>query len=253
MFIRQIVLAAKDLEPVLLDLSRVLGIEISIRDPGPGLAAFGLVNAVMPVGNTFLEVVSPQEENTAAGRYLDRRKGDGGYMVIFQTHDLESDKKRFEELGIRTVWKADLDDVSSVHLHPKDTGGAIVSVDQPNPPESWRWAGAEWQKKVHTDVTQGIVGLEVQSKDPGALAARWSRMLDISSKQENDSSFRMNFEKDHIVKIVPDSDGRGEGISGFEVLVKDEAAFLDRAKELGYSIDRSGVRVAGITIRPRGQ
>src|SRR5215208_3455104 len=42
----------------------------------PGVAYFGLRNAVMPLGDTFVEVVSPIGEGTAAGRFLDRR-GDG--------------------------------------------------------------------------------------------------------------------------------------------------------------------------------
>ena len=36
------------------------------------------------IRTNFLEIVAPVKNNTAAGRYLDRRKGDGGYMVICQ-------------------------------------------------------------------------------------------------------------------------------------------------------------------------
>ena len=41
-------------------------VEVAFRDPG--VAAFGLQNAVMPIGRTFLEVVSPVQEGTTAGR-----------------------------------------------------------------------------------------------------------------------------------------------------------------------------------------
>ena len=44
-----------------------------------GSAEFGLENTLMPVGRNFLEVVAPIQEGTAAGRYLDRRGGNGGY------------------------------------------------------------------------------------------------------------------------------------------------------------------------------
>src|SRR3989441_3727031 len=99
----------------------------------------------MPVGQTFLEVVSPVRDGTTAGRLLDRRGGDGGYMVILQTADLRADRARLAALGVRIVWQAELDDIATVHLHPRDLGGAIVSLDQPVPPESWRWGGPEWR------------------------------------------------------------------------------------------------------------
>ncbi|HEY4668483.1 MAG TPA: hypothetical protein VIH05_01760, partial [Tepidiformaceae bacterium] len=78
--LRQIALVARELEPVVNDFRNVLGIEVGYRDPGVG--RFGLENALMPIGNQLLEVVAPIEEGTAGGRYLERRGGDGGYMVI---------------------------------------------------------------------------------------------------------------------------------------------------------------------------
>ncbi|MCP5069350.1 MAG: hypothetical protein GY946_22525, partial [bacterium] len=47
MRLRQIALVAKELDPVVERLCSVLGIEVGFNDPG--VAAFGLVNAVMPV------------------------------------------------------------------------------------------------------------------------------------------------------------------------------------------------------------
>src|SRR5262249_11512307 len=79
MRLRQVVIAARDLEETVAHLTAVLGLEVGFRDPG--VAEFGLVNAVMPVGDTFLEVVSPVASTAPARRFLDRH-GDGGYMVI---------------------------------------------------------------------------------------------------------------------------------------------------------------------------
>ena len=80
--LRQICLVAKDLNPVIDDLTEVLGINRCFIDPG--VRTFGLENTLMCVGRNFLEVVAPVEEGTAGGRYLNRRGGDGGYMVICQ-------------------------------------------------------------------------------------------------------------------------------------------------------------------------
>ncbi len=109
MRIRQVALVAHQLEPVVADLCAVLGIEICFRDEGVG--AFGLENALMPVGDTLLEVVSPIRSETSAGRYLERRGGDAGYMVLLQSEDLGADRQRLDRLGVRIVWETTLPDI----------------------------------------------------------------------------------------------------------------------------------------------
>ena len=77
--LRQICLVAYQLEPVIETLTAVFGLAVGHRDPG--LDIFGLENAILPVGNSFLEVVAPIQEQTAAERYLKRRKGNGGLGI----------------------------------------------------------------------------------------------------------------------------------------------------------------------------
>ncbi|MFY8139098.1 MAG: hypothetical protein ACOVMO_00145, partial [Caulobacter sp.] len=76
MRLRQIALVGADLAAAEADIRAVLGVDYAYDDPGVG--KFGLKNAVFPVGETFLEVVSPKAEGTTAGRLLDKRGGDGG-------------------------------------------------------------------------------------------------------------------------------------------------------------------------------
>jgi hypothetical protein len=85
--LRQVALVARDLEPTVDSLSKTLGVDVCYRDPG--VAEFGLVNALLRSASAFLEVVSPQQEGTTAGRLLDKHGGDYGYMVIMQLSDLE--------------------------------------------------------------------------------------------------------------------------------------------------------------------
>ena len=139
MRLRQVALVARELDPSVKELSEALKIEVAYNDPG--VETFGLRNALLPIGDTFLEVISPLRDGTTAGRYLDRRGGDYGYMAIFQTDDLEAERARLDKLGVRIVWEAALEDAATLHLHPRDIGGAIVSLDSMQPPESWRWAG----------------------------------------------------------------------------------------------------------------
>lgn len=162
-------IAARDLDAAVAELRDALPLGDPYADPN--VDYFGLRNAVMPLGDTFVEVVSPVRDDTAAGRFLDRR-GDGAYMAMFQLDDLAGARARAAAIGIREVWSIDLDDISACHLHPADIGAAIVSLDRPVPPESWRWAGP-WQ--AHGDAR--TTGLTLSARDPEALAARWGEVL----------------------------------------------------------------------------
>jgi hypothetical protein len=166
---RQAVLAARDLDRAVEELRAALPLGEPYADPG--VALFGLRNAVMPLGDTFVEVVSPVQDGTAAGRFLDRH-GDGAYMAMFQIDDLAGARERAARLGIREVWSIDLDDITACHLHPADIGAAIVSLDRPVPPESWRWAGP-WAP--HGDAT--TTGLTLAAREPDELATRWREVL----------------------------------------------------------------------------
>lgn len=245
-FIRQIALVASELEPVVEDLCAVLGVEVCFRDPGVG--EFGLVNALMPIGDTFLEVVCPAREGTTAGRLLDRRGGDGGYMVLLQTEDLARDRRRVDRLGVRVVWEAGFDDIASFHLHPRDVGGAIVSLDQPRDPRSWRWAGPAWGGKVHTGRVSRIVGAEIQTPDPAVVATRWAEVLGVRAVPLGGGGHRIALDPGEV-RFVPDRDARGTGVCGFDVTAVDPEAVIRTARERGLETGPGFVRVCGTRVR----
>ena len=175
MRLRQGVLVAEDLDAAVAALQDTFALGEPYSDPG--VAVFGLRNAVLPLGSDFLEVVSPVRDDAPAARYRTRQGGDGGYMVMLQSDDLGADRRRLDELGVRIVWAGELEDISGLHLHPKDTGGALLSLDQPRPAQSWRWAGPGWQERTRTDGVRGLAAAELASPEPGRLAARWAEVL----------------------------------------------------------------------------
>lgn len=172
--LRQVAVVARELEPVVDQLCATFGLTVCFRDPGVG--EFGLHNALMTVGDQLLEVVSPTREGTTAGRLLDRRGGDGGYMALFEVDDLDAREARLAEQDVRMVWRIDLPDIRARHLHPRDVGGAIISVDQPVPNGSWRWAGPGWQPHQDTSVVTAIAGVTVSAHDPVAMRRRWTEL-----------------------------------------------------------------------------
>lgn len=232
MRIRQLVLVAEDRDKVVNDLCNLFKIEVAFYDPG--IIHFGLENAVIPVGDTFLEVVSPVQENTTAGRYLERRKGDGGYMVIVQTEDLAKEKERVESEGIQIVWNADRTEeeirAQGIHLHPRELG-TILSLDTMDPPSSWLWASTNWEEKVNTEVSNCLNGVHLQSKDPEAMMRKWEKALGREGTYEN-NQFVIKLNESRVV-FVEDSDGRGEGIESFEISVKDKESVIKSSEDLG--------------------
>jgi hypothetical protein len=206
--LRQVVLAARELEPVAAALEAALGVRDGFNDPG--VAAFGLTNVVYAAGESFVEVVVPVQENTAAGRTIDRH-GEGGYMAIFQVTDIEAVRGRVAEMGMRVVWHAELEDIQAMHLHPKDVGAAIVSIDEPVPYESWRWGGPTWIGDETPPVQGGVREMTVRVPNPAEIAQRWAAVLGETVSDDNTIVLD---EGRQTVRFVPLDDGR-EGISGF--------------------------------------
>ena len=126
--LRQICLVASELRPVVDDLKAVLQLNECFHDPA--VAEYGLENALLPIGRDFLEVVAPTQEGTAAGRYIERRCGDGGYIVILQCDDADRRRAHYQALRVRIANAMDYGDFDGTQLHPKDTGGCMLEVDQ---------------------------------------------------------------------------------------------------------------------------
>jgi hypothetical protein len=175
--LRQAVIVAEQLEPVAAALQSALGLQEPFRDPGVG--QFGLSNVVFALEDCFLEVISPVQPDTAAGRYLERHGGDGGYMALFDLEDLEGARLRAEQSGVRVVWQIDLPDISGTHLHPADMRGAIVSLDRSQPYGSWRWGGPQWTGRKDRGAPPRLAGITIAVADPVAVAGRWAHVLDV--------------------------------------------------------------------------
>ncbi|MBI1181634.1 MAG: hypothetical protein GC201_13870 [Alphaproteobacteria bacterium] len=239
--LRQIALVARELAPVERALAAVFGTRVAFRDPAVG--KYGLENIVMPFGNQFLEVVAPVRPDTTAGRYLDRRGGDGGYMVILQCADPRDRDARVEALGIRRVGTIDYDDYDGLQLHPRDTGGSFLEIDWApgfdRADGDWHPAGPDWRAARRPDSVAGIAAAEIQSPEPAALAARWGRLLG------GDGSRDIRLEHGAI-RFVDAADGRGEGLGGVDLLVPDPRPILDRAEALGLPVTGNRLLLAGM-------
>jgi hypothetical protein len=249
--LRQIALVAEKLEPVVDDLRTVLGIEVCYRDPG--VERFGLENALLPIGNQFLEVVAPIRPGTAGGRYLERRGGDGGYMVITQCDDHAPRRRRVEELGIRIVTQFETEHFRNMQLHPKDTGGSFFEIDQQLGSDGWTddgpWepaGGADWKKAQRLDRVRGIAAAEIQSPDPTDIATRWSEIAQLPVTR--DHGVPQLALVGSTVRFVEPMDGRGEGLGALDLRASDRAAVMAAARERGLDRGPAQVYLCGMRI-----
>jgi hypothetical protein len=209
--LRQVALVVTDCEGTAGQLQETFSWPEPFHDPGVG--QFGLTNAVFTVGDTFIEVVAPAGPGTTAGRYLERRGGDSGYMAIFQMPDLTQARRRVADVGVRVVWTTDLADIAGTHLHPKDVPGAIVSLDWADPPQSWRWAGPEWTGRAPSHPSGGVCGLTVEVSEPVRAAARWAEVLGLTVTDDGGTATIRLDDAGQQLRFVPATSGRGEGIA----------------------------------------
>ena len=242
--LRQVALVATKLDPVVEDLRAVFGLAVGHRDPG--VATFGLENALLPIGTQLLEVVAPTREGTAGGRHLERRGGDGGYMVICQCDDHPPRRRRaVDELGIRTVLEFEDDEYRCMQLHPSDTGGAFLEIDWQADTSlggDWWPAGKDWQHAIRTDVIDAITAVEVQAADPDAVAARWSEIVEIDVV---DGAIELDNAR---IDFVTATDGRGDGLGGMTVRAMDADRAFGAARERGLAVDGDVITLCGMRI-----
>jgi hypothetical protein len=244
---RQICLVARDLAPVVVVFRDVFGLEVCHRDPGVG--KYGLENALFPVGNGFLEVVAPVRDGTTAGRYLERRRGDGGYMVITQCEDLARRRARCEAVGVRVANEIRYPDYQELQLHPRDVGAAMLSF-------SWQQGGEAADGPWHPAASQGtsaregavigaMKGAELQSEDPERLAHRWSDVMELPVSRDEGSRPLIALD-DARLRFVPATDGRGEGLAGLDLECADKARVHARARARGLAAEGGIVATCGM-------
>jgi hypothetical protein len=221
------------------------------------VAEFGIDNAVFAFGDQFIEVISPVQGESgrdgACARHL-ARHGEGGYMLILQTDSLARERTRLEALGVRRVWSAEFDDISAMHLHPKDVGAAIVSLDEPRPAASWRWGGPDWRVASGRRGAQRVLGVTLRAPDGDAaqaLAARWTELfarrspVSLAAGSAPASVAGLRVELDEGFAEVEGGSGQPAGIAGFTLAAAEPERVVEAARA-------AGLRVAGQRIELLG-
>jgi hypothetical protein len=244
--LRQICLVAPNLAPVISDISEIMGLNVCYRDGN--VAKYGLENALLPVDTILLEVVAPFQSGTAAGRFLDKTGGRGGYMAIFCCDDPDARGKHANEIGVRTANVITHAPYRGVQLHPRDCRAAFIEFNHttgsddalgPYPP-----AGPDWQKAIRKDVTLALQEVEMQSPQPQGLAEHWGKILGIAVSKNAGGEPELKLPNASLRFVK----GASDLMSGLTFRVADIAKVRDAAKARGCKVSGDTFDLCGVTF-----
>lgn len=238
MRLRQIALASRTLDAVTVEFAAEYGLKVAYNDPH--IIHYGLRNAVIPAGRSFIEIVEPVRADASAGRFLDRCGGDAGYMVILQTEDAPAATAHAKALGARVVDTIDRPDYFASHFHPADFGGVLVSFDQQRTTNDlledfgdWMPAGPDW-RAARTDIVQDLTAVTIACADPAALAQRWSALLNTPLAQDDPLHLPL---ARGAIRFAAGAAGARTAIAAVELTTKNAA-------------DAREMRIGGVLFKP---
>ncbi|GAC1334985.1 MAG: hypothetical protein NVSMB20_09260 [Bradyrhizobium sp.] len=244
--LRQICLVAPQLEPVVSDIAGIMGLRVCYRDGN--VAKYGLENALLPVDTILLEVVAPLQPGTAAGRFLDKTGGRGGYMAIFCCDDPDARAGQAGKIGVRVANRIDHAPYHGVQLHPRDCRAAFIEFNHtdgsddilgPYPP-----AGPDWPQSIRKEVTQALTDVEMQGPDPAGLARHWGRILElpVANAPGGEPELKLPNAGFRFVR------GENEIMSGLTFRVGDVARVRDAASARGHAVSGDSFELGGVTF-----
>ncbi|HTX51518.1 MAG TPA: VOC family protein [Caulobacteraceae bacterium] len=252
MRLRQVALIAHRVAPITAQLKTVFDLNVAYVDPG--VEVFGLKNAVLPVGGEFLEVLEPFRGDASGARYLARRGGDAGYMVILQDADSYAHRDRLAAAGARVIARNPEGPYRFTHFHPADCAGALTSIDSIVGDENWRdrksdWlaAGRDWRRHESGE-SLGVASVTIQSRDPVAACERWRELLDRPARTGGDT-LEIPLERG-VIRFTAPVDADGTGVVACDIEVKDPDATLARARAAGVPVAGGAVEICGVSLRP---
>jgi hypothetical protein len=244
MRLRQVCLVAPHLEPVISDIAAIMDLSVCYRDGN--VAKYGLENALLPVDTVLLEVVAPTQPGTAAGRFIDKTGGRGGYMAIFCCDDPDERGKTANAMGVRTANVITHAPYHGVQLHPRDCRAAFIEFNHtdgsddvlgPYPP-----AGPDWQKSIRKDTTLALTGVEMESPEPEVLAAHWGKLIGVAVGKNASGELELKLPNASFRFVK----GGSDLMSGLTFKVVDIAKVRDAAKARGCKVSGEGFDLCGV-------
>lgn len=174
--VRQVVIAAEDLDATSTLLRETLCLAPGFRDPM--LEEIGLADETIQVGSeTHLEVVAPLNDTASINRWIAKGGGGGGYALSIQVPDVASRVAAAEGIGIAVI--ADLEAYGRriVQLRPRDMG-LLLELDEIPDPLQWFWDDIETEKP-RSPLVDDVLSVDLQSPDPQSQSQKWATVFGV--------------------------------------------------------------------------
>lgn len=121
-----VVMAVSDLDAAIETYESTLGLTMSDRHPNPG----GFEAAIFPLGDSFLELVTPADDNERNPvRMQIDRKGEGLFILSLRVSDIDAAVAGLRAKGC-TVTDPAGDDPKLAFVSPKNAHGARLQLIQ---------------------------------------------------------------------------------------------------------------------------
>lgn len=254
MRLRHFSLGTHDLEAVTSAWRQVFDGKVVYQDLNND--KFGLCNAVIPAGRSFIEVLQPLREGTAVGRFLERTGGDACYMMDIQIANWTPVQTRLFQNGVRVVYvvdrsKADIDpgEYLCVQVHPGDMGGIFIAFDLQRDAKShlddfgpWTPAGKAWHDDHESEV-EDLQAVIIRVPDPAAAAQRWAKVLGV--EMDGDRALVLDMGR---IEFTQTPEGERPRIAGMRLKVRDVALVRERAAGLGLLNGDGSIRICGTDL-----
>ncbi len=264
--LRQVCIAAPKITAA-DELAEIFDVKIAYRDPL--IIDFGLENALLGFGGTFVEFIAPLKDDTTATRFLAKRPGGGGYMVIHDTDEYETIRPRVDEQGVRVAFESTpelrgpennhaeygYDSFRHLQLDPRSVGGTLMEFNQTDGGEDlfggYAPAGIHWQDVVQGDDLPKIVGAECTSTDPEAMATTWATLMDKPVESDSGQPV-IHLDGGGVDRFVA---GSANAFTRVFIEAVDPESVLDRARAAGHEVTESQFPFCGVqfVLVPRNE
>lgn len=127
--IEHVAIAVGDLDVALAHYRDVWGLEVSSREK---VEDQGVEEAMLPLGESQLQLLAPTGEGTPVGKFLEKR-GEGLHHVAYEVDDLQAALRKLKELDVQLIDQEPRPGGRGhmvAFVHPKSNHGLLVELIQ---------------------------------------------------------------------------------------------------------------------------
>jgi methylmalonyl-CoA/ethylmalonyl-CoA epimerase len=127
--IEHVALAVADIDAAIAFYRNIWGLEVSHRER---IDSDGVEEALLPLGESNLQLVSPTNEDSTVARWIERR-GEGLHHIAYEVDDLEDTLKELKSRGAQLIDERPRKGGGGhmvAFVHPKGNLGLLVELVQ---------------------------------------------------------------------------------------------------------------------------